>query len=105
LRSENLEVIVKWESGAWAIRRAGDSRGPGIRVDSLVMNASSIREGSVKGCIEAVYGLDQEVASQLNGPHRHMLGIGAHIRASGAKPRHSNRTYLMPGGDIQGGVM
>lgn len=79
MKSQNLEVSVKWESSSWVIREAGRYAGPGIKVDALVLQPVNSTPENIRGYIVSVYGVNQEIAKQLGYQDLKALGIGNHL--------------------------
>ena len=81
MKSENLEVRADWNGTTWTVRDLRDPRGPGIQVDALVMRSKRYGKGFCEGTIEALHGLDQEVAKHLSMADQRLLGVGAQLRS------------------------
>ena len=70
-------MSVSWENDSWVIREVGYEKGPGIKVDALIIRAKRGTHSSITGTIVSVYGLSQEIAVVLSSKELRMLGVGA----------------------------
>ncbi len=107
MKNEYLEVRASWNGTTWKLKELGNTAEVGIKADALVMRVTRHGKGWAEGYIVSVYGLDQEVASQLDNASLKLLGVGAQFRGQAISPKgvRAIRMNLTQSGTITGGAM
>lgn len=102
-QKQKFKISRSSSHGSWVINDFEGSQ-PGIKVDSVVVNATRWVGSYVEGYIIAVHGISQEVAQGLDRDQLSDLGIGSQMRRSTARSsaRGQKRLYLMEDGQVQG---